>query len=191
MQVSRNNNLKIPKEVDQVVKSINSQDDVMAIKEATFSLSSKKISKDRMVKEIVDIDKDLERVLKIPENANDLIVITKAKKLCAYVVAVTQKSPAKFRGVFVNRMQNYCLDVLEDLQYANFIRLDSIDNKEKREDFQKDAVVKLKMLGYISMIALESGCILRKQYKQISLQAADVINLVVAWKKSDDKRFRK
>lgn len=191
MQVSRNNNLKIPKEVDQVVKSINSRDDVMAIKEATFSLSSKKISKDRMVKEVVDIDKDLERVLKIPENANDLIVITKAKKLCAYVVAVTQKSPAKFRGVFVNRMQNYCLDVLEDLQYANFIRLDSIDNKEKREDFQKDAVVKLKMLGYISMIALESGCILRKQYKQISLQAADVINLVVAWKKSDDKRFRK
>lgn len=191
MQVSRNNNLKIPKEVDQVVKSINSKDDVMAIKEATFSLSSKKISKDGMVKEVVDIDKDLERVLKIPENANDLIVITKAKKLCAYVVAVTQKSPAKFRGVFVNRMQNYCLDVLEDLQYANFIRLDSIDNKEKREDFQKDAVVKLKMLGYISMIALESGCILRKQYKQISLQAADVINLVVAWKKSDDKRFRK
>lgn len=191
MQVSRNNNLKIPKEVDQVVKSINSKDDVMAIKEATFSLSSKKISKDRMVKEVVDIDKDLERVLKIPENANDLIVITKAKKLCAYVVAVTQKSPAKFRGVFVNRMQNYCLDVLEDLQYANFIRLDSIDNKEKREDFQKDAVVKLKMLGYISMIALESGCILKKQYKQISLQAVDVINLVVAWKKSDDKRFRK
>lgn len=45
-------------------------------------------------------------------NSNDLIVITVVKKLIAYVIAVTEKSPAKYRGVFVNRMQNLGLDAL-------------------------------------------------------------------------------
>lgn len=41
------------------------------------------------------------------------MVITVVKKLGAYIIAVTEKSPKKFRGVFVVRMQNYCLDTLK------------------------------------------------------------------------------
>ena len=43
----------------------------------------------------------------------------------------------------------------------------------------------------IAMVAESSGCILTKQYKQISMQLAEAINLIVAWKKSDDERCRK
>ena len=120
-----------------------------------------------------------------------MIVITVAKKLCAYVITITEKSPKKFRGVFVNRMQNYCLDTIEYLLEANFTRMDCLENKKKREYYQKEAIVKLKLLGYISMVAENSGCILLKQYKQISMQLAETINLIVAWKKSDDKRWSK
>lgn len=42
------------------------------------------------------------------------------------------KIPKKFRGVFVNRMQNYCLDTLECLLEANFTRMDAIEKKIKR-----------------------------------------------------------
>ena len=78
------------------------------------------------MKEKIELDdKDLKVIEKVPFNSNDLIVITVAKKLCAYVIAVTEKSPKKFRGVFVNRMQNYCLDTIEYLLEANFIRMDS------------------------------------------------------------------
>ncbi len=130
--------------------------------------------------------------LKIPKNnANDLIVITVVKKLGAYTIAVTEKSPKKFRGVFVNRMQNYCIDTLEYLLEANFIRMDSQENKISREDFQKKAIVKLKLLGYVAMVAENSGCILKKQYKQISLQLSEAINLISAWKKSDDTMWKK
>ena len=46
------------------------------------------------------------------------------------------------------------------------------------------------MLGYISMIAENANCILSRQYKQISLQIGEAINLIAAWKKSDDDRWR-
>lgn len=117
------------------------------------------------------------------------MVITVVKKLGAYIITVTEKSPNKFRGVFVVRMQNYCLDTLENLLEANFIRMDSLENKNKRAEFQKQAIIKLKLLGYISMLAEISGCILKRQYKQISIQVAESINLITAWKKSDDARW--
>ncbi|MCI8347185.1 MAG: four helix bundle protein [Bacilli bacterium] len=125
----------------------------------------------------------------MPTNANDLMVITVVKKLGAYIITVTEKSPKKFRGVFVVRMKNYCLDTLENLLEANFIRMDSLENKNKRAEFQKQAIIKLKLLGYISMLAEISGCILKRQYKQISIQVAESINLITAWKKSDDARW--
>lgn len=45
------------------------------------------------------------------------------------------------------------------------------------------------MLGYISMVAENSNCILSKQFKQISIQIGEAINLIAAWKKSDDTRW--
>lgn len=125
---------------------------------------------------------------KIREGTSELLVITKLKKLAAYVITITEKSPKKFRAVFINRMQNYCLDCLENLIEANSLRLDSLKNIEKRKDCQHYAYLKLKLLAYMAFLSLESQCILKKQYQQISLQVADCINLLVAWRKSDAAR---
>lgn len=191
LQVSRNSNLKIPKQIEIHEKNPNSIDDTIAIKKAIATANNEKVNSKLLKEDVEDEDKELNIISKIPSNSNDLIVITVVKKLGAYIIAVTEKSPKKFRGVFVNRMQNYCLDTLELLLEANFIRMDSQINKTKREELQKEAIVKLKLLGYVSMVAESSGCILRKQYKQISMQLAEAINLIVAWKKSDDERWRK
>lgn len=191
LQVSRNSNLKIPKQIEIHEKNPNSIDDTIAIKKEIATANNEKVNSKVLKEDVEDEDKELNIISKIPSNSNDLIVITVVKKLGAYIIAVTEKSPKKFRGVFVNRMQNYCLDTLELLLEANFIRMDSQINKTKREELQKEAIVKLKLLGYVAMIAETSGCILRKQYKQISMQLAEAINLIVAWKKSDDERWRK
>lgn len=189
LQVSRDSNLKIPKELEIFEENPNSIEDMIAVKKAIANADDKKFNEKKITKELEE-DKDLELITKIPFNSNDLMVITVAKKLAAYVITVTEKSPKKFRGVFVNRMQNYCLDTLEYLLQANFTRMDSIENKKKREVNQKEAVVKMKLLGYMAMLAESSGCILKKQYKQISIQLSEVINLIVAWKKSDDDRWK-
>ena len=190
LQVSRDSNLKIPKKIENVCNNINTIEDKVAVKQAFATAENEKFNKESIT-EMVEQDKELEQVNKIPYNANDLVVITAVKKLGAYTIAVTEKSPKKFRGVFVNRMQNYCLDTLECLLEANFIRMETTENKIKREELQKEAIVKLKLLGYVSMVAENSGCILKKQYKQISLQLSEAINLIVAWKKSDDERWKK
>lgn len=189
LQVSRDNNLKIPKQLEDSNECINSVDDKVAVKQAIATANDQKFNKQE-TKEKIESDKELDRIQKIPVNSNDLMVITVVKKLGAYIIAITEKSPAKFRGVFVNRMQNISLEILELLLQANFIRIDSIENKKSRENYQKDAIIKLKMLGYISMVAENSGCILSRQFKQISIQIGEAINLVVAWKKSDDDRWR-
>ena len=190
LQVSRDSNLKIPKKLEDANGVENNIEDKLAVKQAIATANNKKFNKKSEIEKIED-DKELEQVNKIPFNANDLMVITVVKKLAAYTIAVTEKSPKKFRGVFVNRMQNYCLDTLECLLEANFIRMDAPEKKAKREELQKEAVVKLKLLGYVSMVAENSGCILNKQYKQISIQLSEAINLTTAWKKSDDERWRK
>lgn len=190
LQVSRDSNLKIPKKLEDTNGMENNVEDKLAVKQAIATANNKKFNKKSEVEKIED-DTELEQVNKIPFNANDLMVITVVKKLAAYTIAVTEKSPKKFRGVFVNRMQNYCLDTLEYLLEANFIRMDAPEKKAKREELQKEAVVKLKLLGYVSMVAESSGCILNKQYKQISIQLSEAINLTAAWKKSDDERWRK
>lgn len=191
LQVSRDSSLKIPKQIEIYEKSSNSVEDTIAVKKAIATANDEKLNTKELKEKVEIEDKELESISKIPSNSNDLIVITVVKKLGAYVIAVTEKSPKKFRGVFINRMQNYCLDTLEFLLEANFIKMDSQTNKTKREELQKEAIVKLKLLGYVAMVAENSGCILNRQYKQISMQLAEAINLIVAWKKSDDERWRK
>ena len=85
-------------------------------------------------------------------------------------------------------MQNLVLDCLQNLLKANFIRLDSDINIRQRKNLQQEAVINLKMVGYIALLAENAGCILGKQYKQISIMVGECINLTVAWMKSDDKR---
>ena len=188
LQVSRSNNLKIPKTLEDMNENLNSIDDKVVVKQVLTTANNQKFDK-KKVKDNIEKDSELVKIEKIPFNANDLIVITVVKKLGAYMIAVTEKSPAKYRGVFVNRMQNLSLEILELLLQANFVRIDCLENKKKREEFQKDAIIKLKMLGYISMVAENSNCILSKQFKQISIQIGEAINLIAAWKKSDDTRW--
>lgn len=189
-QLSRSRSLKMPKIIPNETGKINNADDLFSARQAYAMAEDKKFKKDKERRQAEEMDAEWEQVSQIPEASSDLIVITRTKKLGAYIIAVTQKSPAKFRGVFVNRMQNFCLAALEDMLSANFVRQDSIENKKLREKYQTDAIIKLKMLGYIAMVAENAGCILTRQYKQISAQLGDVLNLTGAWRKSDDEKWR-
>ena len=94
-------------------------------------------------------------------------------------MVVTQKSPKHFRFTFVTRMQNLALDVIENLYRANdtFITGKDLEARKKRLEFQHNAITSLKLLTYISYLAYEQGCILLKQYEQISVLATGCRNL--------------
>lgn len=122
---------------------------------------------------------------------SDLAVITKAKQLCLYVMQITEKSPKRFRFTFVSRMQNLALDVVENLFRANEVFVSKGDDAAlaRRFRLQHDASTSLKMLVYVAEMAASQGCILSRQYEQISIQAFDVGNLIGGWINSDKKRF--
>jgi hypothetical protein len=122
---------------------------------------------------------------------SDLAVFTALKKLTAYVISATEKSPKHFRGVFVTRMQNYCLDSVENLYSANAIMIKTEPEFEKRRFAQDTAILKLKTLGYVSVLALDAKCITQTQFREISNLNLDCINLISAWRKSDTERWRK
>ncbi len=123
---------------------------------------------------------------------SELMVITKAKDLCSYIMIITQKSPKHFRFTFVIRLQNLALDIIENLYRANavFSNKENPILQEKRLNFQHQAMTNLKLLNYFSLLSLEQGCILAKQFEQISIKSTECINTLGSWINSDRKRLQ-
>ena len=123
---------------------------------------------------------------------NELTVITKAKDLCSYIMTVTDKSPKRFRFTLVSRLQNYALDVIENLIMANetFVSAGDVRSATERMAYQRKAMTTLKLLSYMSELAMKQQCILPKQYEQITKQVFDAENMLGAWMNSDKRRYQ-
>jgi len=122
---------------------------------------------------------------------SELQVVTAAKNLCSYVLIATNKSPKTFRFTLVSRLQNLTLDIIENVYRANeiFVQSKNLQNMQKRLEFQHSALTDIKILAYMALLAREQGCILPKQYEQISKLASDCQYLLGAWIKSDKRYF--
>ena len=122
---------------------------------------------------------------------SELAVITKAKDLCSYVMTVTDKSPKRFRFTLVAKMQGYALNTIEELYRANevFVSKGDTNKAALRLDYQHKALTELKLLAYMSQLAMEQQCILPKQYEQITKKLYDCQNMLGAWVKSDNRRY--
>ena len=114
---------------------------------------------------------------------SELYVITKAKELAKYVITVTEKSPKKFRFTLVARIQNFCLDAIEEVYTANSLPLE-----DERLLHQKKAGEAFDKIGYFSMLALEVQCILPAQFENISKLQAECSLFLGKWIASDKKR---
>lgn len=118
-------------------------------------------------------------------------MIVKAKDLCSYIMIITQKSPKHFRYTFVSRMQNLSLDIIEKIYRANdvFFNKNMPEEYKKRLEYQHEALTSIRVLAYFSQLAMEQGCILGKQFEQISRLTIDCQNMIGAWINSDRKRY--
>ena len=108
--------------------------------------------------------------------------MTKAKDLAKYIITVTEKSPKKYRFTLVVRLQNYILDAIENLYRANATK-----SMEERLSYQERARTTLAMLDYFAQIAFEQGCILQKQYEQISMQQAECLMYLGKWRAATER----
>ena len=106
-------------------------------------------------------------------------------------MTVTDKSPKRFRFTLSSRLQNYALDVIERLFSANEVFVSPGDTAAARERLahQRHAMTRLKLLGYVSELAMKQQCVLPKQYEQITRQVYDIENMLGAWMNSDKRRY--
>lgn len=126
------------------------------------------------------------------EKENELGIIIKCRKLIEYIFTITEKSPKKFRFTLVSKLQNEVLLVMENLIRANEIFIkdkEQVGQYKKRVSYQQEAMINLKLLGYMAMIAREQECILPKQYEQIAVQTAECRKMLWSWMLSDKKRL--
>lgn len=130
--------------------------------------------------------------VQVPKTASDLIVITKAKDLVAYIYIVTKNTPKKFRLTFITKLQNLGLDIIEFLYKANDIMVTKKDMSryEKRREMQQNAMTNLKLLEYFAMLSFENECLTSKQYEQIAKQGSVCQILLANWIKSDSERLK-
>lgn len=125
---------------------------------------------------------------KTENQTSELKVFTVTRKLLAYVVEVTEKSPKKFKQTFVDRMRNLILSANGNLVRANLCRLDDAKRREDRKTFQIKAFEDFKELESVGFLSVECKCILPRQYEQISKMLSDALRLLSAWIQNDKKR---
>ena len=66
----------------------------------------------------------------MPSYQSELTVIVRAKELASYIMTVTDKSPKRFHFTLTSRLQNYALDIIENLYRANEVFAKRGDKKK-------------------------------------------------------------
>jgi len=123
---------------------------------------------------------------------SELHVVMKAKDLCRYVMTVTQRCPKQYRFTFTSRLQNLSMDIIEDIYLANDVYVAGADAPRKarqRLELQREAMTKVRLLCYITQLAVEQKAMLPKQYEQIAMQGTEVLALLGGWINSDKRRY--
>ena len=73
---------------------------------------------------------------------NELYVVMVFKDLSKNVITVTEGAPKKFRLTLVQRLQNYTLDIIENIHYANSYNVcDDLRIKHQLEGKRKLSVL--------------------------------------------------
>ena len=117
---------------------------------------------------------------KTEKQTSELKVFTVVRKLLAYTVSATEKSPKKFKTSFVDRLRNLILSANGNLIRANLCRTDDEKRRQERKNYQIKAFEDLKELESLSFLSLECKGILPKQYAQISKQLNEALALLAA-----------
>lgn len=113
-----------------------------------------------------------------PPRDKDMAVFTAARKLSQYVFVITEKSPKKLRWSIVSRLQNATVDVIENLYRAN------CERGERREEFQKQARVSLRLVDFFSEAARTMQAINMRQTEIIAKHIGEVDKLLSGWIRS-------
>ena len=94
---------------------------------------------------------------------SELKIITNSKKLASYIILITDSSPKKYRYLYIDKMHECILFIIEYLYKAN----DTILGDKQRLIYQENVKSKLKLLDAISNLSYEAKCITFNSLEQL------------------------
>jgi len=110
---------------------------------------------------------------------DNLLIITNIKKTIVYLDTVIDNFPTK-EIVLRDNLKKSTYELLELSYMAN------IYNGEKRLDYQKRTLVKIKLLDFYLKRSHEKKIISHKKYTTVSNHLLSITKLIQAWIKSED-----
>lgn len=119
----------------------------------------------------------------------ELKVIIKAKQLATHTFKLTinaNRYPKKLRYSLVDKMQNKCMEIYENLHEAN--RTDIGHFKRQRQELQTRAITYCDQLLYYIELSYELKIIDKKCMEYWSKMVCDVKHMAIAWRTTDSKR---
>lgn len=117
----------------------------------------------------------------------ELQIFTEVRKLCSLVYEIMEKAPKRFRYTLVKETERLALDSMEKLYRSNRVKLDAQSLKEnpenrlRRRRYQEDAMTDLELMDSLENIAVSQGCILVKQYGQLTELQSACRMLLAGW----------
>lgn len=103
-----------------------------------------------------------------------LLIITKIKKTITYLDNIVDNFPLK-EIILRDNLKNTIYQLLETAYFAN------INNYEIRLNYQKELLVKMKMLDFYIKISCDKKIISYKKYEKIGVHLLTITKLIQAW----------
>ena len=119
----------------------------------------------------------------------ELKVIIKAKELTKHTFKITlntNRYPKKLRYSLVDKMQNKCMEIYENLHEAN--RTDIRYFKRERQELQTRAITYCDQLLYYIELSQDLNLIEMGSMEYWSKLVCDVKHLAIAWRTNDRNR---
>lgn len=129
------------------------------------------------------------------KHKEDLLIFKQAQDLCTYIMKGTQNSPKQFRFTYTTRLQNMSMDIVRDIYRANDIYVADVNEEgasslmNQRLRLQRDSLSNIQLLMYFSHLAVQQKAITVKNYELISTMGSGIKGAIIAWRKSDQKRY--
>ena len=132
-------------------------------------------------------------VIKAKRQEGQLVVLTKAREMCAYTVAICKNEknfPKRDRWIITQPIVTEALSIMSCIRRANSVRVETQDDYTYRRNQQVQALAHAEAMLTLMDIAYEALSVESDRIQHWTGLVLEVETLVQKWKRSDKARYR-
>ena len=132
-------------------------------------------------------------VIKAKRQEGQLVVLTKAREMCAYTVTICKNEknfPKRDRWIITQPIVTEALSIMSCIRRANSVRVETQDDYTYRRSQQIQAIAHAEAMLTLMDVAYEALSIESDRIQHWTGLVLEVETLVQKWRRSDKARYR-